>query len=153
MCSSLQVIGREVQTCLGSVEDLSVKCQELADADEVKVLEGRLEGLRETCENLEGVVAEKQEAFEDLLCTWQAFQGEIDSCFRNLAMIEKSLEFQVLDEATYEEQLQTHQVRIVLPGLDCVTRSGMRYQGEIALPVWGCVTRLGFRYQFLGEPQ
>ena len=68
--------------------------------------------LKAKCENLEDVVVEKQEAFEDMLCTWQTFQGEIDSCFRNLAMMEKSLDFQMLNESIYEEHRQTHQVGI-----------------------------------------
>ena len=63
------------------------------------------------CENLEGHVAEKEEEFEETLWRWQDFQSDIDACFRNLAMIEKSLDFQSLDDGELEDRRETHQVR------------------------------------------
>ena len=70
--------------------------------------------LKAKCENLEGHVAEKEEEFEETLWRWQEFQSDIDACFRNLAMIEKSLDFQSLDEGELEDRRETHQVRACL---------------------------------------
>ena len=67
--------------------------------------------LKTKCENLEGHVAEKEEEFEETLWRWQEFQSDIDACFRNLAMIEKSLDFQSLDDGELEDRRDTHQVR------------------------------------------
>ena len=67
--------------------------------------------LKAKCENLEGHVAEKEEEFEETLWRWQEFQSDIDACFRNLAMIEKSLDFQSLDDGGLEDRRETHQVR------------------------------------------
>lgn len=69
--------------------------------------------LKEKCENLEGHVAEKEEEFEETLWRWQEFQSDVDACFRNLAMIEKSLDFQSLDDGELEDRRETHQVRDV----------------------------------------
>ena len=57
-----------------------------------------------------GHVAEKEEEFEETLWKWQEFQSEVDACFRNLAMIEKSLDFQSVDDGELEDRKETHQV-------------------------------------------
>ena len=56
-------------------------------------------------------MAEKEEEFEETLWRWQEFQSDVDGCFRNLAMIEKSLDFQSLDDGELEDRRETHQVR------------------------------------------
>ena len=68
--------------------------------------------LKAKCENLEGHVAEKEEEFEETLWRWQEFQSDMDACFRNLSMIEKSLDFQSLDDGELEDRRETHQVRV-----------------------------------------
>ena len=56
-------------------------------------------------------VTEKEEEFEEKLWKWQEFQNEMDSCFRNLAVIEKSLDFQSsFDDAELEDRAETHLV-------------------------------------------
>ena len=57
-----------------------------------------------------GHVAEKEEEFEERLWKWQEFQSEMDACFRTLAMIEKSLDFQSVDDGEIEDCRETHQV-------------------------------------------
>ena len=110
----LKSISKEVSDLQGSVEDLSSRCQELISSvpsRESEELGEQLVTLRTKCENLEGHVAEKEEEFEETLWRWQEFQSDIDACFRNLAMIEKSLDFQSLDEGELEDRRETHQVR------------------------------------------
>ena len=60
-----------------------------------------------------GHVAEKEEEFEETLWRWQEFQSEMDACFRNLIMIEKSLDFQTVDDGELEDRRETHLVRFV----------------------------------------
>lgn len=67
--------------------------------------------LKAKCEHLEDHVAEKEEEFEETLWKWQEFQSDMDTCFRNLAMIEKSLDFQSIDDGELEDRRETHQVR------------------------------------------
>lgn len=57
-----------------------------------------------------GHVAEKEEEYEEKLWKWQEFQSEMDACFRNLAMIEKSLDFPSFDDAELEDRKETYQV-------------------------------------------
>ena len=56
-------------------------------------------------------MAEKEEEFEETLWKWQEFQNEMDACFRTLVMIEKSLDFQSVDDGELEDRRETHQVR------------------------------------------
>lgn len=70
----------------------------------------QLATLKAKCENLEDHVAEKEEEFEETLWKWQEFQNDMDTCFRNLAMIEKSLDFQSIDDGELEDRRETHQV-------------------------------------------
>lgn len=67
--------------------------------------------LKAKCEHLEDHVAEKEEEFEETLWKWQEFQSDMDTCFRNLAMIEKSLDFQSIDDGELEDRRETNQVR------------------------------------------
>lgn len=67
--------------------------------------------LKAKCEHLEDHVTEKEEEFEETLWKWQEFQSDMDTCFRNLAMIEKSLDFQSIDDGELEDRRETHQVR------------------------------------------
>ena len=60
-----------------------------------------------------GHVAEKEEEFEETLWRWQEFQSEMDACFRNLIMIEKSLDFQTVDDGELEDRRETHLVRFI----------------------------------------
>ena len=78
---------------------------------ESEELEEQIDTLKTKCENLEDHVAEKEEEFEETLWKWQEFQSDVDTCFRNLAMIEKSLDFQSLDDGELEDRRETHQVR------------------------------------------
>ena len=56
-------------------------------------------------------VTEKEEEFEEKLWKWQEFQNEMDSCFRNLAVIEKSLDFQSsFEDAELEDRAETNLV-------------------------------------------
>ena len=61
-----------------------------------------------------GHVAEKEEEFEENLWKWQEFQSEMDGCFRNLVMIEKSLDFQSVDDGDLEDRRETHLVRFIV---------------------------------------
>ncbi|KAL9958264.1 hypothetical protein ACROYT_G035259 [Oculina patagonica] len=106
-------ISKEVSDLQGSVEDLSSRCQELLSSvpsRESEELGEQLVTLKVKCENLEGHVAEKEEEFEETLWRWQEFQSDVDACFRNLAMIEKSLDFQSLDDGELEDRRETHQM-------------------------------------------
>ena len=99
----------------GSVEDLSSRCQELMNCTptrESEKLEEQLDTLKTICDDLEGQVMEKQEEFEETLWRWQEFQSDIDASFRNLAMIERSLDFQSVNDDELEEHQETLQVRV-----------------------------------------
>ena len=109
----MQHLGVEVSSIQGSVEDLSSRCHELLEGAscQEKEIKGRLLGLRKKARSLRGQVEEQQEEFEDALWRWQELQGHVDTCMQNLAVIEKSLEFQEKGEHFYEEQRRTYLVR------------------------------------------
>ena len=108
-----QLLGQEVSSIHSSVEDLTSRCQELLEGVPGKgeELEGRLVGLRRKVQSLEGQVEEKKEEFEDTLWKWQEFQGQINTCMQNLAIVEKSLEFQEKGDHMYDDQRRTYLVR------------------------------------------
>jgi hypothetical protein len=54
-------------------------------------------------------VAEKQEEFEDTLWKWQEYQSEIESCFQNLIMMDKSLDLYV-NHGHIDELQSSHMV-------------------------------------------
>lgn len=62
------------------------------------------------CDNLEGEVAEKQEEFEDTLWKWQEYQAEIESCFENLVMMDKSIDLYV-SQGHIDELQSSHMVK------------------------------------------
>lgn len=118
----MKSFSKEVYDLQGSVEDLSSRCQELMSSRESEELGEQLVTLMEKCDNLEGHVAEKEEEFEETLWRWQEFQSDVDTCFRNLAMIEKSLDFQSHDDGESEDRRETHQVRAYAFALYCRKR-------------------------------